>query len=82
MVQLNKNNAIKKIRQSDQFSRLDDKKIKQNDHLDCIDHLMKNDRVALRLHLDNLCLTYGFQIVVDMLEKTKLEIIKNSKKAG
>lgn len=82
MIKINKNKATIKIKKSNGFDRLDDSKIKKNDHLDHLDHLMNNDKQALRLHVDNLVLTYGIQAVRSIINSTDLSLIKKQKKVA
>ena len=51
-------------------------------HAYSIDHLMNDEKEAIRLHLDNLVLTYGFQSVKKALDSTSLNLITKSKKAS
>ena len=83
IIKMGHNKATKKMRQNEAFSRFDDKKIRQNEHLDSIQFLQHNIEAALRLHIDNLVLTYGIKAVRESLNKTDLNnVIKKSKKAG
>lgn len=43
-----------------------------------IDELMQNEKEALRLHLDNLVLTYGIRAVRASLKETKLSTVSKS----
>lgn len=81
-VKINHNRATKKLRKNESFSRFDDKKIRQNDHLDQVQYLMFNAEPALRLALDNLILTYGVQAVQKSLKATDLKTIQKAKKVA
>ena len=51
-------------------------------HAYSIDYLMNDEKEAIRLHLDNLVLTYGFRSVKKALDSTSLDLITKSKKAS
>ena len=82
IIAIGHNKAVKKMRQNKSFSRFDDKKIKQNDHLDQIQVLQHNIEAATRLAIDNLVLTYGIETIRKAVDSIDLKLIKKSKKVA
>lgn len=77
-IKINHNKATKKIRKNETFSRFNDKKVRENDHLDQVQYLMYNEKEALRLQVDNLVLTYGLEALQASVKATKLDLVSKS----
>ena len=77
-INIHHNKATKTIRKNETFSRFDDSKIRQNDHLDQVQYLMFNEKEALRLHVDNLVLTYGLEALKSAVKDTSLDLISKA----
>lgn len=75
---------MKKINETESFKKRIERVCGNNEDLNVFDieSLMNDEKEAIRLHLDNLVLTYGFQSVKKALDSTSLNLITRSKKAS